>query len=100
MRPTEPLSEMLENVADEKSFLRFVEALIADRQSAARAQVENPASPWGPDAGGWENTSIESSLEGALAWATDSGFGLNQGLVECNAWKRFAVFLYAGKIYE
>ena len=58
------------------------------------------ASPWGRAAGGWENTSIESFLEAATAWATDSDFGLKQGLAENNTWKRFAVFLNAGKIYE
>jgi hypothetical protein len=65
-------SHLLECVSDEKSFLRFVEALIADRKSSARAQKENPASPWGSDAGGWENTSIESFLEAATAWAKKS----------------------------
>ena len=100
MSSTEQLSQLLEGVSDEKSFLRFVEALIADRKISARAQKENPAGPWGPDAGGWENTSIESFLEAATAWATDSDFGLKQGLAENNAWKRFAVFLNAGKIYE
>jgi hypothetical protein len=100
MSSTEQLSQLREGVSDEKSFLRFVAALIADRKSSARAQKENPASPWGPDAGGWKNTSIESFLEAATAWATDSDFGLKQGLAENNAWKRFAVFLNAGKIYE
>jgi hypothetical protein len=100
MSPAEQLTEMLANVSDEKSFLRFVEALIADRRSAANAEKENPVGPWRADAGGWENTSIESFLAAAAAWATDSDFGLEQGLVESNAWKRFAAFLYAGKIYE
>jgi hypothetical protein len=100
MNGTEQLSEMLENVADEKSFLRFVEALIADRERAAKAKKENPVGPWVPDTGGGQNTSIERFLECAAAWATDSDFGLEQGLVEGNPWKRFAAFLYAGKIYE
>jgi hypothetical protein len=100
MHPTERLSEMLELVADEESFIRFVEALIADRQRAVKAEKENPANPYGPDAGGWENSSIESFLEGAAAWATASGFGSKQGIDNGNVWKRFAAFLYAGKIYE
>jgi hypothetical protein len=100
MKPTEQLSEMLEKVLDEKSFLLFVQALIADRESAAKAEKEKAAGPWVPDAGGWENTSIEGFLEAASAWATDSDFGLKQGIAESNSWKRFAVFLYAGKIYE
>jgi hypothetical protein len=100
MKPTGQLSEMLENVSDEKSFLLFVEALIADRMHAAAMRKGNPAGPWGPDAGGWENTSIDKFLESAVAWATDSNFGTNQGLSASNPWKRFAVFLLAGKIYE
>jgi hypothetical protein len=68
MSSTEQLSQLLGCVSDEKSFLRFVEALIADGKSSARAQKENPASPWGSDAGGWENTSIDF-LEAATAWA-------------------------------
>jgi hypothetical protein len=71
MSLTEQLSQLLECVSDEKSFVRFVEVLIADRKSSARAQKENPA-PWGADAGGWENTSIESFLEAATAWANKS----------------------------
>ena len=100
MKPTGQLSEMLDNVSDEKSFLQFVEALIADRRLAVAMQKESPTSPWGPDAGGWENTSIENFLGSAVAWATDSNFGTNQGLSASNPWKRFAVFLLAGKIYE
>jgi hypothetical protein len=94
------LDDMLTNVSDEKSFLEFVEALISDRKRAAETKKEKPSSSWGPDAGGWENTSIETFLESAAAWATTSNFGLDQGLSASNPWKRFAVFLLAGKIYE
>jgi hypothetical protein len=101
MDPTEKrLDDMLTNVSDEKSFLKFVEALISDRTRAAEAEKENPSGPWGPDAGGWENNSIETFLESAVAWAADSNFGLNQGLTASNPWRQFAAFLIAGKIYE
>ena len=95
-----PLHEMAKAVCDEKSFLEFVNALIDDRVSAVKAEREKPSSPYGPDAGGWENTSIEDFLAAAAAWAESSNFGLNQGLAASNTWQRFATFLYVGKIYE
>ena len=91
---------MIEVVCDEKSLIDFVNVLIDDRARAIKAERQNPSSPYGPDAGGWENISIESFLEAAVAWAESSDFGLNQGLTTNNPWKRFAAFLYAGKIYE
>lgn len=94
------LHEQLERVTDQESFLAFVRALAQDRRSAAQAESKNAASPYGPDAGGWENTSIESFLEAAIAWAEDSNFGLKQGLASVSPWRKFAVFLYYGKIYE
>jgi hypothetical protein len=100
MEPEGTLDTMLENVSDEKSLLKFIEALISDRARVAEAQKEKPSSPRGPDAGGWETTSIEHFLESAVAWAADTNFGLDQGLSSSNPWKRFAVFLLAGKIYE
>lgn len=95
-----PLYDRADAVCDEKSFLEFVKDLIADRERAIEAEKQNPSTPYGPDAGGWENVSIEHFLEAAVAWAEDSNFGLNQGLVASNPWHRFAAFLYAGKIYE
>lgn len=96
------LDEQLERVTDQESFLAFMRALAQDRRSAAEAESKNAASPYGygPDAGGWENTSIESFLEAAIAWAEDSNFGLKQGLAPVSPWRKFAVFLYCGKIYE
>lgn len=94
------LHEQLDCVVDQKSFLAFARALAQDRAAAAKAETVNPASPYGPVAGGWENISIESFLEAAIAWAEDSDFGLKQGLNASSPWKQFAVFLYSGKIYE
>jgi hypothetical protein len=79
------LHEQLEAVNDEATFLAFVRALAADRQQ---------------DADGWENDSIEGFLESASSWAEDSNFGSRQGLSASSLWKKFAVFLYCGKIYE
>jgi hypothetical protein len=90
----------LEAVTDANSFLVFVDALVADRESAVQRERARPSSPWGPDAGGWENTRIETYLEAAAAWAKDTDFGVSQGLNANNLWRRFAQFLSAGKGYE
>ena len=45
MNSTEQLPHLLEDVSDQKSFLQFVEALIADRKSAVKAEKEHPANP-------------------------------------------------------
>ena len=80
-----PLNEQLEGVTDEATFLAFVQALIVDRRG---------------DAEHWENESIEDFLEAASAWAEDSAFGSQQGLSLASPWRKFATFLFSGKIYE
>jgi hypothetical protein len=79
------LHEQLEGVTDEATFLAFVQALIVDRRG---------------DAEHWENESIEDFLEAASAWAEDSAFGSQQGLSLASPWRKFATFLFLGKIYE
>jgi hypothetical protein len=79
------LHEKLEAVADEATFLEFVRALANDRRAAGKT---------------WENDSIEDFLEAAGSWADDSGFGARQGLSVASPWKKFAAFLYCGKISE
>jgi hypothetical protein len=49
---------------------------------------------------GWENHTIESFLEAAGSWAHATDFGFPQGLADASPWKKMAVFLYCGKIYE
>lgn len=94
------LHNLLNQVESEESLLSFVDALIEDRASAVMGEKDRPARPYGPGARGWENTSIEAFLEAACAWARASKSGLSQGRAGCNPWRRFAEFLYAGKIYE
>lgn len=90
------LNDYLEAVVDEATFLVFVEALANDRRVAdckavdAGREVQNS----------WQNDSIQNFLEAGHAWAQDSAFGANQGLSSASPWKKFAVFLYCGKIYE
>ena len=94
------LHALVEAVMDEKSFLEFVDALRKDRELAAVAEKASPSGIFGPSQRGWENITIESFLEAAHAWAEDTEFGATQGLREASPWKKFAVFLYCGKIYE
>lgn len=90
------LHELIEQVSDEKSFLKFVEALIEDRS------LEDPKSvdAFGRGLRGWENHSIEAFLEAAHSWAESTNVGSTQGMSKDSPWKRFAAFLYCGKIYE
>ena len=90
------LHKLIENVNDEKSFLIFVQALIQDRS------IEDPESidHCGRGSQGWENHSIQSFLEAGHAWAEATNIGESQGMGKESPWKRFAAFLYCGKIYE
>lgn len=88
------LHEKLEAVTDAASFLCFVQALIEDRKNSNGVDVT------GRSDNGWESHSIEDFLEAALAWAEATEVGATQGLSDSSLWKRFATFLYCGKIYE
>jgi hypothetical protein len=77
--------ELLDGVNDQATFLAFVSALAEDR----RRNTES-----------WQNDSIQDFLEAALSWAEASEMGAKQGLADACPWKRAAVFLYCGKIYE
>ena len=93
------LEEYLDKVVDEKSFIDFVRALQADKEDENRKEKENPSNPYSHGWNGWENSTIEGFLESAVAWAEDSKFGA-QLEPNANQWKKFALFLYGGKIYE
>ena len=96
---SEDLEEMLEAVIDRNSFLAFVRALVADRQDEVAKEKENPSSPWGPGANGWQHDTIEAYLDAAAAWMEDSQ-GTAWELPAEPSWKSFATFLYRGKGYE
>jgi len=93
------LDEYLEKVKDKETFLEFVRALQADKEDEDRKEKENPSNPYSHGWNGWENNTIDGFLESAIAWAEDSNFGDNIEKTE-NLWKKFALFLYGGKIYE
>ena len=94
------LHDALESVSDPASFLAFVRLLAGDRADEVRKEAANPSHPYGPGVNGWENGTIEAFLAAAISWADSTDFGLSQGLSPDSPWKRFAVFLYSGKIYE
>jgi predicted Ser/Thr protein kinase len=96
------LLKLLDEVHDEQSFLKFVQALIADRADEVEKEKIKPSSPYGAGVNGWENGTIESYLQAAAAWASDSDFGKKKSgdKLNKNCWSQFANFLYAGKIYE
>jgi hypothetical protein len=93
------LDDLLDQVHDRESFLEFVRALAYDRQDSVARERESPSSPYGPDAGGWENTTIEAYLDAAVSWAEDAAKS-GRGLPEEPSWQAIARFLHCGKIYE
>jgi len=96
----EDLIRRLEAITDEDGFVAFIAALAADRDDEVRKNIQNPSSPYGPGANGWENGSIEAFLEAAAAFA--QAWKRNpEGLPKSdNPWKRCARIIYAGKHYE
>jgi hypothetical protein len=93
------LEDYLDNVTDEKSFLEFAKALQADKEDEDRKEKVIPVNPYSHGHNGWENSTIDGFLESAVAWAEDGNFGESIE-PDANPWKKFALFLYGGKIYE
>ena len=85
-----------EKVKDEMSFLSFADALLQDLLDEREKEKENPNSPYGRGANGWQNTDLAAFLEAAIAWAKVHPMFTE----EANPWQKFAVFLHAGKSYE
>ena len=93
------LDDLLEEVVDQDSFLEFARALLADKEDETKKEKLNPSNPYSHGQNGWENSSIEGFLESAVAWAEDSNFG-EKFQTQDNPWRKFALFLNGGKIYE
>jgi hypothetical protein len=96
------LFAVLESVHDEESFLQFLLALRDDREASIAQEKVSPSSPFGPDARGWENTTIERFLDTAVRWARASqkGLPLADYVPPSNPWRRCADILYVAKSYE
>lgn len=68
----------LEAVTDFPTFLAFAKLLQADREAAVAKERLHPSSPYESEYG-WENTTIESFLEAAIAWSETTDCGVGQG---------------------
>ena len=94
------LFEALQAVQDEESFLQFLLALRDDREASVAEEKVSPSSPYGPEARGWENTTIERFFDAAVRWARDSVNGNPFYTRPENAWRRCADILFAAVGYE
>jgi hypothetical protein len=97
---TSSLQTLLDSVADELSFLQFLEALATDWEDKQQKERSNPSSRYGPGANGWESGTIGGYLDAAVRWGEASIGGLQLYEKPTNSWKRAAQILYMGKRYE
>ncbi|WP_137111546.1 hypothetical protein [Rhodobacter sp. SY28-1] len=89
-----------ERVHDLSSFLDFLEALMNDWEAATVSEKASPSSSYS-SMYGWENTSIGSFLEAAIAGARDNKLGQpGNYLADSNPWRQAAEIMLLGKIYE
>ncbi|UDL91275.1 hypothetical protein LGH82_08460 [Mesorhizobium sp. PAMC28654] len=93
------LDFLLDQVTDLRSFTRFIDALRKDWDDADRRQTAMPSGP-GSGWNGWENDSISTFLESAVACVSDHLRLDPAFLANENSWKAAAKILYAGKYYE
>lgn len=92
------LTDVLDRVNDQASFIEFVRLLKQNRIQAAQQEASAPANFSSEGASGWANVTIEGFLEGAVACLEDHG---DDGMFSKEpSWRNFAEFLYCGKIYE
>jgi hypothetical protein len=94
------LQTILESVADEQSFLQFMQALAEDWEDEQESERAKPSSPYGPGANGWENGTVGAYLDAAVRWGEASINALAVYEKPANPWKRAAQILYMGKLYE
>ncbi|WP_218398523.1 hypothetical protein [Alteromonas lipotrueae] len=90
------LLDLIEHVNDEESFLAFAKALEEDKRDESEKEKRKTSNIYSHGANGWQNASIEDFLESAIAFAEDNA----TWQIETNLWKKFALFLLGGKIYE
>ena len=82
--PHDEAFTLLEAVADEPSFVRFLEAMASDWEGR---------SPWSHD-------TLDLFLRGAILWAKDTSPGMLRYSPSTNPWRRCAEIIYAGKSYQ
>ena len=89
--------ELLDEVKDRESFIRFVEALAEEREHAEEIERAYPKRYVLDGAFDWKNGDIANFLEAALFYFKPSKYHKPE---ENPSWQMFAEFLYFGKIYE
>lgn len=94
------LYDLSDAVHDEESFIVFLSALMKDRENEVQVEKANLSSAFDSDGPGWQNTTIESFLESAIAWAEDSKDRKAHYENPGKPWLRVAKVLHAGKTYE
>ncbi len=93
------LKDLADQVTDELSLVKFMQALGADFADERVKEEASRSSPYGPGANGWENPPLDEFFEAACAWAEDSRDALPLEVAQ-NPWRRCAHILLMGKLYE
>ncbi len=94
------LDELEDQVVDEESFIKFIEALAKDLDEENEQEKKNPSSPFGTGVNGWENKNLSDFLWTMRHWASMSKDGMPYYEKPENPWQRMANILSAAKIYE
>ena len=81
------LHELIESVVDEETFVAFLLAMSEDY--SLTGSIDSSL--------GWQSNSIDTLLESAAAWATDTH---SSAYPSQNPWRRCAEIMWAGKHYE
>jgi len=92
------LWELVEAVKDEASFLIFLQAMADDFALDRKIEKARPSPPYSPGPLGWENGTIDTFLDAAVACSIDNkGRGIFN---DNNVWRRCAEIIFTGKYYE
>ena len=91
----ETAQKLIEQVSDERSFLRFLKALIEDFE-----KTERECSPYPPhhclEQGHWESRSVRDFLRSAEDWGSRGDFGEGRHYGD-PILRRVATMLYVGR---
>lgn len=91
-------ADLLEQVVDFESFLRFAKALATDREVVEALMKEEPERHKYGSPNGWQNHEISTFLRAAIAYAESPGETVDDSPE--GSWADLATFLYLGKVYE
>jgi hypothetical protein len=87
-----------DSVHDKATFISFLEALVEDRRQAEEMERASPIKYSLGGANDWQNGSISTFLDAALAGAlAQRDWGADR---VGPSWRDLAALLYLGKIYE